>query len=366
MIQTWALLLDAYRELNAKKLFWITLILSALVVGAFALVGVTPHGLTLAGTQFDFPDARGFYKVLYSQLIIGLWLTWGAMILAIISTSTMVPDLIVGGTIDLYLSRPMSRLRLFLTKYVCGLLFVAAQVAVVAVGSVAIVRWRDGEWIPSLLLSVPLVLLVFSYVFAVAVFIGVWTRSAIAAILLSILAWGVFSITQTAEQSLWVWQSATHTALVRAQKTIHDSQADLDRFAKHPLDDLMGVRAAMARSRIKEATAELPQLEHDTHLPALLHRISSMLWLVVPKTRETSALLDRYLLTDEEATGRVEQRKARDEANGRSGREDMDNAAIEAVEEQRHRSVPLIIGSSLAGEAALMGLAAWIFCRRDY
>ncbi len=212
MIQTWALLLDAYRELNAKKLFWITLILSALAVGAFALVGVNQHGLTLAGTQFDIPGARGLYKALYSQVIIGWWLTWGAMILALISTSTMIPDLIAGGTIDLYLSRPMSRLRLFLTKYVCGLLFVAAQVGVVAVGSVAIVRWRDGEWIPSLLLSVPLVLLVFSYVFAIAVFIGVWTRSAIAAILLSILAWGFFSITQWAEQSLGIWQSATQTA----------------------------------------------------------------------------------------------------------------------------------------------------------
>ena len=40
MIQTWALLLDAYRELNAKKLFWITLILSALAVASFAFVGV--------------------------------------------------------------------------------------------------------------------------------------------------------------------------------------------------------------------------------------------------------------------------------------------------------------------------------------
>ena len=299
-------------------------------------------------------------------MIIGWWLTWGAMILALISTSTMLPDLIAGGTIDLYLSRPMSRLRLFLTKYACGLLFVAAQVAVVAIGSVIIVRWRSGEWIPSLLLAVPLVLLVFSYVFAVAVFIGVWTRSAIAAILLSILAWGMFSITQWTEQSLWIWQSATQSALTRAEATIRSANVDLDRFAKHPMDDLTGVRAAIARSSLKDATAQLPVLEHDTHLPQTLHKISKIVWLVVPKTRETSDLLDRYLLTSEEATGRAEQRKERDEARGRNGREDLDNAAIEVVEEQRHRSVPLILGTSLAVEAVTVGLAAWIFCRRDY
>lgn len=44
MRQTWAILFDAYRELNAKKLFWITLALSGLVVVAFAMVSLTPKG----------------------------------------------------------------------------------------------------------------------------------------------------------------------------------------------------------------------------------------------------------------------------------------------------------------------------------
>ena len=39
LTQTLALLLDAYRELNAKKLFWITMILSGVIVLAFAAVG---------------------------------------------------------------------------------------------------------------------------------------------------------------------------------------------------------------------------------------------------------------------------------------------------------------------------------------
>ena len=39
MTATIALLLDAYRLLNARKIFWITMILSLLVVGSFALVG---------------------------------------------------------------------------------------------------------------------------------------------------------------------------------------------------------------------------------------------------------------------------------------------------------------------------------------
>ena len=40
MIQTWALIVDAYRELSAKKLFWITLMLSGLVVSVMGIFGL--------------------------------------------------------------------------------------------------------------------------------------------------------------------------------------------------------------------------------------------------------------------------------------------------------------------------------------
>ncbi|NRA58263.1 MAG: hypothetical protein HRU13_09155, partial [Phycisphaerales bacterium] len=45
IIQTLALMIDAYRELCAKKLFWITMILSTIVVAAFAMVGINETGL---------------------------------------------------------------------------------------------------------------------------------------------------------------------------------------------------------------------------------------------------------------------------------------------------------------------------------
>ena len=45
MTQTWAVFLEAYRNLNSKKLFWTVLILSALVVVAFACVGINERGV---------------------------------------------------------------------------------------------------------------------------------------------------------------------------------------------------------------------------------------------------------------------------------------------------------------------------------
>jgi hypothetical protein len=53
MTQTSAILLAAYRNLNSRKLFWITLAISAIGVLAFALIGVNARGFRLAFWQFD-------------------------------------------------------------------------------------------------------------------------------------------------------------------------------------------------------------------------------------------------------------------------------------------------------------------------
>src|SRR6185369_15448186 len=80
--QTLALFVDAYRELNAKKLFWIVLILSVVVVAGFATMGINERGVTLF--KLEFPGAwntnlitKGeFYKMLFVIFAIPIWLAW--------------------------------------------------------------------------------------------------------------------------------------------------------------------------------------------------------------------------------------------------------------------------------------------------
>ena len=91
MNQTLALLLDAYRELNAKRMFWIVLVISGLVVLAFCMIGVTndPNAysqhITLMGVRTPLPallSRAAMFKLAFTSLGIKLWLTWVAMILA--------------------------------------------------------------------------------------------------------------------------------------------------------------------------------------------------------------------------------------------------------------------------------------------
>src|SRR3954451_16734938 len=196
--QTVALFVDAYRELNAKKLFWVVMILSVVVVAGFATMGINERGVTLF--KLEFPGAwntaiitKGeFYKMMYVLFAIPIWLAWLATILAIISTFSIFPDMLTGGSIDLYLGKLLRRPRLVLTKYITGLTFVTLQVAAFSVTAFLVIGIRGGSWEPGLFLAIPVMVLFFSYLFAVCALLGVLTRSTIAAMLLTLLIWLFF------------------------------------------------------------------------------------------------------------------------------------------------------------------------------
>ena len=196
MIQTLALLHAAYRELNARKLFWVTLALSGLVVAAMAIVGLNEDGLTILWWQFDLAFLNTkimpvdvFYKFIFAQLAVPYWLAWLATILALISTASIFPDMVSGGSIDILLSKPIGRARLFLTRYVTGLLFVLLQVGVFTIAAFLVIGIRGGSWEPWILISIPLVLLFYSYLFSVCALLGTITRSTIASFLITMLFW---------------------------------------------------------------------------------------------------------------------------------------------------------------------------------
>jgi hypothetical protein len=58
------------------------------------------------------------------------------------------------------------------------------------------VRWH--VWMPGYLLAIPLIVVLFSYVYAISAWAGVMYRSAVAAVLLSVGAWVVFAGVQGA------------------------------------------------------------------------------------------------------------------------------------------------------------------------
>jgi hypothetical protein len=354
MTQTCAMFLEAYRNLNSKRLFWITLILSGLVVALFACVGVNEHGMKFLFWQWDNnvlnsetvpPDQ--FYKGLFVNIGIAVWLAWIALILALTSTAGIFPDLMTAGSIDLFVSKPIGRFRLFCTEYLAGLLFAALQVTVFSVACFLVIGLRGGVWEPGLFLAVPLVVCVFSYLFSVCVFLGVATRSTVAALLLTLLFWFVIWGVGTAESTLLVFKKMEQhgTSVTALQMEQNEKMARANAHG----------RRSGPSPTIDKRPAEA-KASDDASFLSVAHNIAYGIKTVLPKTAETVALLERSLMKAAklpQPSGGPEERR-------------MHAAQIDAIDALRNRSIAWVVGTSLGFEAVVLCFAALIFCRRDY
>ncbi|RMH29228.1 MAG: hypothetical protein D6693_02315, partial [Planctomycetota bacterium] len=364
--QTAAIFLDQYRELNSRKLFWIATGLSGLVVVAFALIGVADGQLTIAAWKTGIPaDAIGLtreavYKILFLQFGVGFWLAWLATILALVTTAGMIPDFITSGSIDLALSKPIGRVRLFLTKYAAGLLFVGLQVSVFSVASFFVLGLRGGAWEPAIFLAVPIVLVFFSYLFSVCVLLGLLTRSTIAALLLTLLFWFVLFALNATELSLIGFQRGAEQRVQRLEQRIDELRADAQRPPESMLDAAkQALAVSTPEDRIARLEAQLAEARDEAESLAFWHRPFYIAKTLLPKTSETIGLLRRALvelaelpefgdtpppapafttegMTDEERA-EFESRMAESQNQGRL-----------IAEELTSRSVAWVVGSSLA------------------
>jgi hypothetical protein len=375
--QTKAILVDAYRDLNARKMFWTVLGLNVFAMAVFALFGTNDHAMTVLW----YEPFRGLltpvdYKKFYSVGVVGIWFTWIATVLALISTAGIFPDLMVSGSIDLYLAKPIGRLRLFLTKYVSGLLFVTLQVVVFTVLSFLVLGVRGRLWEPGLFWAIPLVMLFFSYLYGLCVLLGVLTRSTIAALLLTLLVWGAIYAVDFLDQrvgQLTYVLNTTHAALGTQIDMIDGRMAELK-----------GSADANAAAQLADLEARRKNLVAQRERVTVPGGIVTAQWVVydvksfVPKTRETLALLDRFLFQDkelqeaskiaEDELGTMAAAGRGAEARGPGGRGrggGIDRTLIQAKLD-RQRSMWWVIGTSLLFEAVCLALGAWYFCTRDF
>lgn len=354
MTQTLAIFLDAYRDLNSRKLFWLAIVLSGLVVLIVGALGIDERGVTVLGFSFESkflnsvffpPDV--FYKIVFSTLGINIWLTWVAAILALISTASIVPDLVASGSIDMMLSKPITRTRLFLTRWVTGLFFAGIQALVFVTASFLVIGIRGGTWESSLFIAVPVVVIFFSYLYCICALLGILTRSAVASLLLTLVFWLLTFAAQRAENFLNLGRIATDMEIVALERAI---ETRLDRNAAADVDklkmELDGERSANARW-------------HNAYWPA--YAVVTLL----PKTNETTGWLERTLV--KQANFRSTERDE-EEINffGSSRVKRKDFAAAIYDDAESRKNWMWTIGTSLVFEACVLGACVWIFRRRDF
>lgn len=378
--QTWVLLCDAYRELSSRKLLWLSLVISLVVVVFFAMFDINEQGLLILGYQTPleffnttFISKAAFFKLLFYTFGFGVWLSWASMALALISTAHIFPDFVSSGSIEMSLSKPIGRLRLFVTKYVLSLLFVAVQVTLFTIAAFVVVGLKSGEWEWRFFWGVPLVVLVFSYLFGVCVLVGTLTRSSMTALLVTGVVWLVAFIAHGVETEPLLGNkiryqiaAASMAEGVKARRDgVAATRAAVDGGAQ-PTD---AQRAALADAERDLADWLGAEGEVQENLDALTtaHAVGFGIKMFLPKTNETLEML-RYAILSEDDLGRLVDRAQRNRAVQVIGKARVQRSAVEKerLRVLASRDAWWIIGTSMAFQAVVVGLAAWRFCRRDF
>ncbi len=370
-MQTWAILIDAYRELNARKMFWISLGISLLVVCVFAGLGINEKGIELLWFTVEIGPLTTalmsrslFYKTLFMSVGLTIWLGWASTILALVSTASIIPDFVSSGSIEGMLARPISRSRLFLTKYFASLLFVVLQAIVFSAASILVIGVRGGVWLWGLMLAVPIITLFFSYLYCVSALVGVWTRSTLASLLASLAVWGVVLAMGVAENGLLIAKISAENPIPLIEKDVEARELQV-RKAKESSTDPADF--AKLEKRLEERREDLITQREKVASIDTWYRIAFTAKTILPKTGDTKELLERAVINDREMEQMANMADDRDNRRGGGpfGASDM-KAVRQAEKINKSRSLWWVIGTSVLFEAFIVAWACRIFARRDF
>ncbi len=189
----WANIEDVWREAAARWTLITYFILSTIFIVIFAsavnldIVDGALAGARLFGKDVEMRgNAIGIEQlVMYSELVFSIIIYGFSVLLAVFATAHLVPRMQEKGTVDLYLSRPVSRPALLLSRYIAGLLLAASNV-VYLIGAIwLIVAWKTHIFNPRFLLAGAIMMFVIAALLAFAFLVGTVTSSTAVSIMSS-------------------------------------------------------------------------------------------------------------------------------------------------------------------------------------
>jgi hypothetical protein len=111
------------------------------------------------------------------------------VLVAILVTASIIPNMFDAGSVALLLSKPISRCLLFLAKFLGGCWFVLLIAGYLIGGLWLVLGLRLGFWQHRLLLCVPIFLFLFLVYYSVSALAGLIWRNTIVAVMVTVLFW---------------------------------------------------------------------------------------------------------------------------------------------------------------------------------
>jgi len=170
---------NTFREALAKKIFIGYYIFYAIVI-LFMIFLVNMDAVEGVMSLAD-------EKAIVRQVETGFFmLSWNLIIFfSLISTASFIPSMLEKGTIDLLISKPISRSMILLSKYLGAVLFVFLSM-VFLLGSIwLILSLKSGFWDFTFLLSILWLTFAFAVMYSIVVIVGLTTQSTVISILVN-------------------------------------------------------------------------------------------------------------------------------------------------------------------------------------
>jgi ABC-2 type transport system permease protein len=181
--------LDTFQESFRNKMFLFFFLVATLIVGSIGLalnmdvVNGVMHGVTFLGSELRFPAFSVKQWVESFQSGIAMLIGTFGMFLALMATSTLFPQMLQKGNIDLLLCRPIPRWRLVTARFAGGAAIMAFNAAYLFLGVWVVLGLKSGIWNHGFPLAALLAIFAFVILFSFVMVVSVTSESGPAGLL---------------------------------------------------------------------------------------------------------------------------------------------------------------------------------------
>jgi ABC-2 type transport system permease protein len=185
------ILLDTFQESFRNKMFLFFFVVSTLIVGSIGLalnmdvVNGVMRGVTFFGSELRVPAFTVRQWVESFQAGLAMVIGTFGLFLALMATSTLFPQMLQKGNIDLLLCRPIPRWRLITARFVGGAAIMAFNAVYLFLGVWTVLGLKAGIWNQGFPLSAVLAIFAFIVLFSVVMVVSVTSESAPASLLVA-------------------------------------------------------------------------------------------------------------------------------------------------------------------------------------
>ena len=177
-----AIILLTFRESFAKKTFVGFLAISTIVLLLFIfalnldIVDGAQSAVSIFGQRSsEFIDLDTI--MLSVQGAVAVMLFTGGIFISLFATSNLIPTLLQPGFIDLFISKPVSRIQILAGRFLGAISIVAFNIFYLITGTWLILSLKTGIWTSGLLLGGVMILTAFIILYTLMTFLGLITKS---------------------------------------------------------------------------------------------------------------------------------------------------------------------------------------------